>query len=124
MRLAPLFALLLASAPALAGSENDRILAGHATGPEVSCLRLRDITGQTIIPPSTILFNVRARTYKTDVGPACPLQRNRAIVNRTIGSQQCAGDIFRIVDLVSRVDWGSCTFGKFVPWEAAPRAAK
>lgn len=124
MRPGPLIAVLLAAAPALATPETDRLIAGHATGPGIRCLRLRSISGQTIIPPSTIIFNVGAHTYRSDVGPACPLDRDRAIVTRSIGSEQCEGDIFRVVDAVTRIDWGSCTFGKFVPWEAAPRDAK
>ena len=128
MRLLPLpaaiIAAIVAAAPALAGPETDRLLAGHATGPGISCLRLRSVTGQTISPPGTIFFKVGARTYRSDVGPACPLERNRAIVTRSIGSDQCAGDIFQVVDPLTRINWGSCTFGKFVPWEAAPRAPK
>lgn len=124
MRLVALLSLLVAGAPAVAGPEHDRLLAGHATGPGVRCLRLRSITGQTIIPPNTIIFNVGSRIYRSDVGPACPLDRNRAIVTRSVGSEQCEGDLFRVVDTLSRIDWGSCTFGRFVPWEAGPRTPK
>ena len=117
----PLLAVL-AAVPATAGVDTDRMLAGHATGPAINCLRSREIVGQTLVNQSVIVFEMRGhRYYRNDIAPACgALNPDRSIVTREYTSGICKGDIFQVFDPTSRIGYGACTFGPFTPYELPP----
>ena len=116
-------AAVVGAAPATATPDVDRLLSGTVTGPATHCIRPRQIRGQTIVDQSTIVFERGGGAYwRSDVGPACPaLRPDRAIVTREVAIGLCEGDIFQVFDPVSRVAYGSCTFGPFVPYQRPPR---
>ncbi len=117
-----IIAALLAAAPAVAAPDVDRLLSGMPDGKPAHCIRQRDLQGQTIVNQSTIVFERGGgRYYRNDVGPACAaLRPDRAIITREIAIGICEGDPFEVFDTESRVSFGTCTFGPFVPFKRAP----
>lgn len=116
-------AATMPAAAALASPEGDRLLAATVTGPPIRCIHPRNIRGaQTIVNSSVITFGTGRRTgYRNDIVPACAaLRPDRAIITRQYTSDICEGDIFQVVDTLSRVNWGGCAFGKFTPYELPP----
>ncbi len=115
-------AVLAAAAPLAAAPDLDRLLSGAVTGKPERCIRQRDLRGQTIVNQSTIVFERGfGRYYRSDVGPGCAaLRPDRAIITREIAIGICAGDPFQVVDTISRVGYGTCTFGPFVPYQRPP----
>lgn len=114
-----ILAVLLAAAPAAAAPDLDRLLSGTPDGKPAYCISQRNLRGQTIINQSMIVFERGGgRYYRNDVGPNCAaLRPDRAIVTREIAIGICEGDPFQVVDTISRVGYGSCTFGPFVPYK-------
>ena len=115
-------AILGGTAPATAAPDLDRLLSGTVTGSAAHCIRQRDLRGQTIVGQSTIVFERGGgRYYRSDVGPGCAaLRPDRAIVTREVAIGICDGDPFEVFDPISRVGYGSCTFGPFVPYQRPP----
>ena len=113
---------LLVAAPVAAAPDVDRLLSGIVTGPAEHCIRQRDLRGQTIVNQSTIVFERGGgRYYRSDVGPGCAaLRPDRAIVTREIAVGICEGDPFEVFDPLSRIGYGTCTFGPFVPYQRPP----
>jgi len=118
----PLLAVL-AAVLAAAESDLDAMLAGHATGPAQHCINPRRINGQTLVNPGVIIFKTYGRQYyRTAMAPSCPaIRSDRAIATRDYGQGFCEHDIFEVFDPVSRITYGSCTFGAFTPYELPPR---
>ncbi len=113
---------VIAAAPAAAAPpgerETARLLSGEATGPAEHCIRQRELRGQTIVNQSTIVFERGGgRYYRSDVGQCAALRPDRAIVTREIAVGICEGDPFQVFDPISRIGYGSCTFGPFVPYQ-------
>ena len=117
-----MIAALIAAAPATAAPDVDRLLSGTPDGHPAHCVRPQDIRGQTIVNQSTIVFERgRGRYWRSDVGPNCAaLRPDRAIVARDLAIGFCDGDLFDVFDPISRVGYGSCTFGPFVPYQRSP----
>ncbi len=115
--------LLLAAVPATARVDTERMLAGHATGPAVSCIRPRDIVGQTLVNQSVIVFEMRGhKFYRNDIAPACAaLKPDRSIVTHEVAIGICQNEIFDVFDPTSRIGYGSCSFGPFTPYELPPK---
>lgn len=69
---------------------------------------------------STILYKQgRGLVYRADTSGGCRgLDQGDAIVSEQFGSQLCAGDPIRTVDLASRIPSGACTIRAFVPYRA------
>lgn len=122
-RLIPLLPLaaVLVAAPVAAAPDVDRLLSGTPDGRPEHCIRQRDLRGQTIVNQSTIVFERgNGRYYRSDVGACAALRPDRAIVTREIAIGICEGDPFEVFDNVSRIGYGSCTFGPFVPYRRPP----
>jgi len=99
----------------------DKALAGLAPGKPQQCLDSRNQYATQRIG-DTILYKVsRRKIYRADTNGGCNgLDRGDAIITRQFGSQLCAGDPIRTVDLTSRIPSGFCTIREFVPY-TAPR---
>ncbi|MEO5867377.1 MAG: hypothetical protein ABIS14_07810 [Sphingomonas sp.] len=98
-------------------AELAKALTGFTPGRPTSCIpqnRVRD----TQRVGDTILYKVSSRQlYRTDTGGGCfGLRNGDAMITKSFTGQFCRGDIIRTVDLPSRVDSGSCTFGDFTPY--------
>lgn len=114
----PILAALFAAIPVAAAPDIDRLLSGVPDGKPAHCIRQRDLRGQTIVNQSTIVFERgRGRYYRTDVGQCAALRPERAIVTREIAVGICEGDPFQVFDTESRIGYGTCTFGPFVPYQ-------
>lgn len=122
MRLILPLLLVLTAVPATARIDTERMLGGHATGPAIHCLRSREIVGQTIVNASVIVFETRGhKFYRNDIAPACAaLNPERAIVTHEVAIGICTNEIFEVFDPISRIGYGSCTFGPFTPYELPP----
>lgn len=99
----------------------DRLLQNLTPDREQDCINPRRIT-QTDRFGTRIIYSVSSRErYVTDTGGGCfGLDRGDAIVTRSFSGQYCRGDIISTVDLPARIQSGSCSFGSFVPYHAAP----
>ncbi|MDQ8756992.1 hypothetical protein RCO27_12210 [Sphingosinicella sp. LHD-64] len=93
-------------------------LAGRTAGTPVSCVNLRDLRGNRSIGDGAILFEGAGNiAYVNRPAGGCPdLGAGRTLVTRTPSGQLCRGDIARVVDLTSGVEYGSCGLGDFVPY--------
>lgn len=125
MRLLPLAAALLTAActtgapPSAEPSPKlTEALSGRQAGKPVSCINLRDISSTRIIDNSTIIYETSQRRWYVNRPPGgCPsLGPNRTLVTRTTTTSLCSGDIVRIVDAPSAMEFGSCGLGEFVPY--------
>lgn len=116
----PLAVLLLAATPAPAAGRREPP-PGHATGAPISCISATRLGSSERYGDRTILFQVRpGRYFRNDLPNSCPnlSAPGTAIAYAVQISQLCSGDIFRVVDTTAPgAGYGSCTFGKFTPWE-------
>jgi hypothetical protein len=110
------------AAPAAAAPDVERLLSGTPDGKPQSCIRQRDLRGQTIVDRSTIVFERGGgRYYRNDVGPGCAaLRPDRALITHEAAIGICENEIFEVFDPLSRINYGACTFGPFVPYRRAP----
>ena len=77
-----------------------------------------------VIDDWTILFRDGRTVYVQNPRGGCPGLGNasRTLVTRQFGTNElCDGDIDHMVDLVAKIQGGSCVFGPFVPY-TKPRA--
>jgi hypothetical protein len=93
-------------------------LAGRTAGAPVGCVNLRDLRGNRSIGDGAILFEgPGGLVYVNRPAGGCPdLNSGRTLVTRTPSGRLCSGDIATVVDPVSRVNYGSCGLGEFVPY--------
>jgi hypothetical protein len=101
----------------------DKELSGKTAGEAVRCIS--DTPGNNIIRVSDnmILYRVSGRlVYQNKLRSSCPgLARDHdIIVSEKYGSQQCSGDILRLVDRIGGIPGPVCVLGDFVPYRKAP----
>lgn len=94
-------------------------LAGLVPGQTTSCL---PITGnqqaRTEAYGPTILYRYTpGLVYRTDTSGGCEgIARTDVLITRQVSGRLCAGDIATTVDVASRVQTGSCSFGQFTAY--------
>ena len=101
--------------------EYDRLLAGKAAGPPLSCLPHYRSNDMVVIDESTIAFRDGSRRVYVNhmMGPCSNLASGgNALVTKTTTTQLCRGDIAQIFDTSIKMTVGSCSFGDFVPYSA------
>jgi hypothetical protein len=97
-------------------------LAGLVPGKPQQCLETRDTFGTERIGDTILYKQSRKLIYRADTNGGCHgLDRGDAIVSQQFGSQLCAGDPIRTVDLISHIPSGVCTIRSFVPYRAPQR---
>jgi len=97
----------------------DKALAGLVPGKPQQCLDSRDASGTERIGDTILYKQGRNLIYRADTNGGCHgLDRGDAIVSQQFGSQLCAGDPIRTVDLNSHIPSGVCTIRAFVPYRA------
>ncbi len=90
---------------------------GRVEGKPVSCIYQRDIKTVHVIPKTALVYETNNGTrYVNRPTGAGFLRRDQILVSNTIGTQLCDIDILRLVDSLSRLDFGSVGLGKFVPY--------
>jgi hypothetical protein len=126
-RILLLLPLLAASAcatvPVAPTAEDQAALAeelrGRTADDPVTCVAQTSLDrGNRSVGEGVILFEGRSgRLYVNRPRGGCPvLDRDRALVTQSTSSQLCRGDIARVVDLFSNIDYGSCVLGDFTPY--------
>jgi hypothetical protein len=98
-----------------------KMLEGRTPGRPVGCLnRTPASQGSSTIEGVGLVYGRGRTLYVNRFEGGCPsLTAFSTVVTRTPTTQLCRGDIARIVDLVSRIEGGSCVLGDFVPYERA-----
>jgi|SRR5215217_1235938 len=93
-------------------------LAGRTAGTPVSCVRQQDVRNSRSGSGGTILFDGPGDlVYVNRPRSECPAIRSHyAISHRTTGTNLCTGDLIRIYDPTSGIEYGGCSLGEFEPW--------
>ena len=93
-------------------------LAGRTAREPVSCVRQQDVRNTRSAGGNTLLFDGPGDTvYVNEASGACPAIRPwHAIRLRTSTTQMCAGELIRVFDPQTGVEYGGCSLGRFVPW--------
>lgn len=122
MRRVLMFVMVAVAVPAMA-RENPRLLSGEIDGKPSNCINQRTIIGQTIVDDHTIIFERGGgKYYRSTIDPSCPMLRpDRSLITKQIAVGICSGEIFEVFDPVSRINYGACTWGPFVPYQRPPR---
>jgi hypothetical protein len=96
----------------------DEALAGRSEGAPVNCVRQQDVRNTRSPGGNAILFDGPGGTvYLNRAGGSCPAIRPwHAIRHRSINTQLCSGELIRVFDPQTGVEYGGCTLGAFVPW--------
>jgi hypothetical protein len=97
-------------------------IGGKVAGEPVSCIS--NMNSDTIIRVSDdmLLYKVSGRlVYQNRLKAPCPglARDNDIIVSEQFGSQQCRGDIIRLVDRVGGIPGPVCILGDFIPYRKA-----
>jgi len=101
-----------------------QLMAGRTAGTPVSCVNMRDLGSSRSTGDGGILFEGPGRriVYVNRPAGGCPdLGPGRTLVTRTTTTRLCRGDIAQVVDPVSRVNYGGCGLGDFVPYTREAR---
>lgn len=106
---------------AKAQAELAKVLAGRTPGKPVSCVPNSTNMNVRQIGPNTLIYSNVGRTiWRNDPPGGCiGAGRGYALISRTTTGSVCRGDIVTIRDMVSGVDYGSCSLGDFVPYTKA-----
>lgn len=100
-------------------------LAGKVAGAPINCLSRTDAQNQIRVSDSILLYRVSKNlVYRNDLRGSCNglANDNDIMVVKQFGSsQQCDGDIIHMVDRMTGMPGGSCSFGKFTPYRTASR---
>lgn len=109
-------------APMRADADGEAVLAkaieGRTAGPPVSCVRQRDVRNTRGGGGNTILFDGTGGTvYVNQARGSCPaILPWHAISHRSISTNICTGEVVRIFDPQTGIEFGSCSLGEFVPY--------
>ena len=104
-----------------AQAELARELEGRTAGDPVPCVSQRDLRGNRSIGEEVILFDGPGDlVYVNRPAGGCPsLDYGRALSTRTTSTRLCRGDLARVFDPTSGIEYGGCSLGDFVPYRRA-----
>ncbi len=109
---------------AAAGEDEARLsdaLAGYEqSGPSVSCVTQRYLRGNRSAGEVAIIFDDQSpgKIWVNRPPAGCPsLNPGRALITKTPSDRLCRGDIARVADLVSGIEYGGCGLGDFTPYQ-------
>ena len=93
-------------------------LAGRTAGKPVSCVRLREVRSTQIVDESAIIYKLNNKKWLVNFpsGGCASLRPERALVTSTPSTNLCRGDIARVIDPPTPIEYGSCGLGDFVPY--------
>ena len=120
--LAPILLLSVAATNDRDAANVEKTLAGKAPGEPRECLSAFQ-SQRMSVHDGLLLFRVNSKlVYRNDLNNCPSLREDDIIQTNLFGSGQlCRGDIFQIIDRTGGFNRGACTFGKFVPYQAAAR---
>lgn len=95
-----------------------KALAGRTAGKPESCISLRDARSSRIVDETAIIYEIDRKRWMVNfpAGGCASLRPERALVTVTPGTQLCRGDIARVIDPPTPIEYGSCGLGDFVPY--------
>jgi hypothetical protein len=123
---APICALLLGAAPALAAEKAPPTdpMTLKATGETRTCIPNRANVSTKQSGDSVLMFRSGSNWYRNELRARCPAMRDdRILIFRTTTTQYCELDPFEIVEPVSGINFGICSLGRFTPVEV-PRGTR
>jgi hypothetical protein len=93
-------------------------LAGRTAGKPQSCVRLRDVQSTQIVDETAIIYRMSSKRWLVNFPEGgCPsLRPDRVLVTVTPSTNLCRGDIARVIDPPTPIEYGSCGLGTFVPY--------
>jgi hypothetical protein len=97
----------------------ERQMTGLTAGEPVRCISNISQPGIVRISDDLLLYRVSGRLiYQNRLKSPCPglARDNDVIVTEQSGSQQCSGDLLRLVDRVGGIPGPVCILGDFVPY--------
>lgn len=91
---------------------------GRVPGEPVSCVRQQDVRNSRSAGDNVILWDGRSGVvYVNRTAGACPRIRPwHAILHRTVSTNICSGELIRVFDPQTGVEYGGCTLGEFTPY--------
>lgn len=94
------------------------LLAGKTQREPVSCVRQQDVRNIRSAGNNRIVYDgPGGTTYVNHATGSCPLiQPWHAIRHRSISTNICSGELIRVFDPQTGIEFGGCTLGEFVPW--------
>ena len=94
-------------------------LVGRTAGKPQSCVRLRDVRSTEIVDETAIIYKMSKKHWLVNMPEGgCPgLRKDRVLVTVTPSTNLCRGDIARIIDPPTPIEFGSCGLGNFVPYD-------
>lgn len=98
-------------------------IGGKVAGEPVSCISSMHNGNIIRVSDDMLLYRVSGRlVYQNRLKSPCPglARDNDVMVTEQFGSQQCRGDIIRLVDRVGGIPGPVCILGDFVPYRKAP----
>ena len=109
---------------AAAGDDEARLAAAlegyEQAGPSVSCVTQRYLRGNRSAGEGAIIFDDQSpnKIWVNRPPAGCPsLDSGRALLTRTPSDRLCRGDIARVADLQSGIEYGGCGLGDFTPYQ-------
>lgn len=118
------------STPVALTEKQSKLLAkeldGKTPGKPVNCISLAQGNSTIRVSDDMLLYRVSGRlVYQNRLKASCPgLSRDDDVmVVDQYGSQQCRGDIIRLVDRYSGIPGGFCVLGDFVPYRKDDKVA-
>lgn len=98
-------------------------IGGKVAGEPVSCISSMHNGNIIRVSDDMLLYRVSGRlVYQNRLKSPCPglARDNDVMVTEQFGSQQCRGDIIRLVDRVGGIPGPVCILGDFVPYRKVP----
>jgi hypothetical protein len=103
----------------------EKQIGGKVAGEAVSCISSAQHSDVIRVSDDMLLYKVSGRlVYQNRLRSPCPgLASDRDImVTEQFGSQQCRGDVIKLVDRVGGIPGPFCVLGDFVPYRKAVTA--
>lgn len=96
-------------------------LEGRIAGAAQSCVRRREIRNTRGAGNNMILFDGPGDiVYVNRARGLCPrIESWHAISHRSSSTDLCEGELIRVFDPQSGIEFGGCSLGEFVPWRRA-----
>jgi hypothetical protein len=100
-------------------------IAGMTPGESIRCISHSPQANIIRVSDDLLLYRVSGRlVYENRLQSPCPglARDNDVIVSEQFGSQQCRGDLLRLVDRVGGIPGPVCILGDFVPYRKGSTA--
>jgi hypothetical protein len=96
-------------------------MAGRTAGDPQGCIRRQDIRGTSGGGNNVVLFEGPGDiVYVNRARGLCPrIETWHAVSHRTTSANLCEGELIRVFNPQSGIEYGGCTLGTFVPWRRA-----